>query len=1094
MKRLFLLLVTICLLQQWLPAQTPKIIPAANGSTRLKLNQRFYSQGDMASARVLFQKVLPTPNLFVLFVSPKTGDAEAVPLTKISDLEYATTATLKINYATGKTPKDGILNVEQGEAIVAYYYANDFKEQKPANPQANQPVNPKTNAINTKAVIAPMYINKQEPDMACDFALIRGTENYMDQFKVNKAYALTKTEVADKAATVVVPGEMPVQIANNRVIYYSRNQQELKEFLVETKGILIGMITQQQPTLTHNLPGNTTGGAAHLIEIPMNGPDKAQNLADLGQLRSFLGFKQKINASSEEALQVISFVSLANLDGYAVSLNPRMQFDADFNNNTEETTPTNNIINPPGAGEDIPGSFIESRTNIQKVWNYMAIWERDVARINVAIIDYGYNPNNDYRNLSTLSQCAADPVSVRCGSGVALGVPTVGAGLFGGRVWHGNAVQARIGGVLNNNFGTAGTGGQVVVPQIIKLSGAEAYAFNIGGAIRQAVNNGAHVINISGSFPCRALTSIGDFTYCEPGVRGAICATLFPIVQAGAVAGCATLQAAIPLPGVFELCIGGTSSAYISACTAQMMLGNPGEIISSAVQFAKSRGVPVVACAGNFMTREDLSGVPDDLRALVNLDENRMRVEEWNIVPGSLPDVICVGASLPSGNFANAQIFGNRVDVWGPQDGIYVAPTSGTSPAGPSNPDITHRTFNGTSSSTPFITGLVADAMAVNPQLRRGTSSRTASIVADIRELLVSTAWSTRELPVDPTGRRRNLVNPIRFIQAAAFFEGSGVPTFPSTIYNTNWNIEPSETTTSDDATPTAITFSRTGVARTGSIIFIAGSGGAADIADVDRFNITVPASYSGPAGERMTFRLRTPRGFGNLVIRGTGITLTSTTPVGSNEEEKLFTGPVITPGSSVAISVEGSSRSDDNIYRLSIGNAPAPSAGTTSSTVSLDEIGILCPNILVRGDRELNGGPLINASVQLDVTPDGTGIDAIVTFNERETGGDNSEVRGEWRVRVFNAPDGQRITAITSAARSNIVNYRGRGGGFEVSIFGCNDGAVEDATVSGGPVRTFSLIADTGGEDISGDNDCRCDSRIQRIAFNPVTITTIRL
>ena len=94
----------------------------------------------------------------------------------------------------------------------------------------------------------------------------------------------------------------------------------------------------------------------------------------------------------------------------------------------------------------------------------------------------------------------------------------------------------------------------------------------------------------------------------------------------------------------------------------------------------------------------------------------------------------------------------------------------------------------------------------------------------------------------------------------------------------------------------------------------------------------------------------------------------------------------------------------------------------------------------------------------------------------------------------MFNAPDGQRITAITSAARSNIVNYRGRGGGFEVSIFGCNDGAVEDATVSGGPVRTFSLIADTGGDDISGDNDCRCDTRIQRIALNPVTITTIRL
>lgn len=1097
-----LLLLTMVLLQQSLLAQKASVSPVANSSTRVKMNQRFYSQDDIVSARVLFQKKLPVNNLFVIFVSPKTGDSESLPLTKISDAEYATSGELKVRYASGKNPKDGILNVTQGEAIIAYYYAKDFKQQQPKQP--TQPVNPKTNPVNnttpvkvnTTAVIAPMYLNKDvEPDMVCDFALIRGQENYTEQFKINKAYALTKTEAVDKAATVLVDGEMPIQISNNRVIYYSKNPQELKEFLTETKGILIGTIGgQTQQTFTNNLPNNNTGGGAtHLIEVPL----KEQNIPDLGQLRNFLGYKQKISASSDEALQVISFVSLANLDGYAVSLNPRMQFNEDRANNTiENEIPASVTGNPPGAGDDLPGSFLQDRLNIPKVWNFMAIWDKDVPRINVAIIDYGFHPNNDYRNASSMIQCEASALAVRCGAGTALGIPTVGAGLFGRRVWHGNAVQARIGGILNNNFGTAGTAGQVVIPQAIKLTGAEAYAFNIGGAIRQAVANGAHVINISGSFPCRALTSIGDFTYCEPGVRGAICAALFPIVSAGTIAACATLQAVIPFPGVFEVCTGAALSAYITACTAQMLLGNPGEVVSSAVQFAKAKGVPVVACAGNFITPDDLSGVPAELRGLVNLDENRMKVEEWNIIPGGLPDVICVGAANPSGNFANSQVFGNRVDIWGPEDGNYMAPRSGTDPAGPGNPDEMKRDFNGTSSSTPFVTGLVANAMAVNPQLNRSTSSRVTSIVTDIRNLLVTTAWTARDLPTDPRGRRRNLVNPIRFIQAAAFFSGSDIPTFPGTIYNNNWNIEPTEGATSDDVTPTAITFSRSGTARTGSIIFIPGTGGAPDITDVDRFNITIPASVAPAAGERITFRLRTPRttGAGNLVVRGTGITLTSTTPIGSNEEEKLFTGPVMTAGASIAISVEGNARTDDNIYRLSVGNAPAPVAAGTSSTVTLDEIGILCPNNLVRGDRELNGAPLINGSVVLEITPDGTGIDAVVNFNEKETGGDNSEVTGNWRIRVFSAPEGQRILSITSPTRSNIVNYRGRAGGFEVSIFGCNDGVVEDATVSGGPVRTFSLIADTGGEDISGDNDCRCDSRIQRIAFNPVTISTIRL
>src|SRR5690348_5445745 len=118
MKKNLFLLIMLCLLQQWLPAQTANIIPAANGSAKLKLNQRFYSNADMVSAKVLFQKVLPVPNLFVVFVSAKTGDAEALPLTKVSDAEYATTGSLKINYAPGKNPKDGMLNVQAGEAIV----------------------------------------------------------------------------------------------------------------------------------------------------------------------------------------------------------------------------------------------------------------------------------------------------------------------------------------------------------------------------------------------------------------------------------------------------------------------------------------------------------------------------------------------------------------------------------------------------------------------------------------------------------------------------------------------------------------------------------------------------------------------------------------------------------------------------------------------------------------------------------------------------------------------------------------------------------------------------------------------------------------
>jgi hypothetical protein len=416
----------------------------------------------------------------------------------------------------------------------------------------------------------------------------------------------------------------------------------------------------------------------------------------------------------------------------------------------------------------------------------MAIWDRDVVPVRIGIIDYGFEPTNDYRNAGTMVQCEASAIGVRCAAGAALGVP-LGGFWDGHPMWHGNAVQGRSGGILNNNFGTAGTGGQVAVPMIIKMAGFESYAFNIGGAIRTAVFSGANVINLSGGFPCRALTSLGDFSYCDPGTRGAICAALFPIVATGAIIACSALAW---IPFATEICLTVSISAYITACTAQFALGNPGSIMSDAIQFAKSRGVAVVVSAGNVITAASLGSVPAELRPFINLDPNRMTVEDWEVVPAALPDVICVGAANPSSPYTNSQVFGRRVDVWAPEDGDYMAPEFADRPAGPSNPIQFKRDFNGTSAAAPFITGLVADAMALNPQFNRFTSTSVGSIVSNIRNLLSTSAWSTSALPTDPTGRRRNLVNPIAFLKAVSFAPGSPIPTFSTAVYGDNWKIQ----------------------------------------------------------------------------------------------------------------------------------------------------------------------------------------------------------------------------------------------------------------------------------------------------------------
>ena len=1036
------------------PAIQAQSLTKANSSqVFLKLNKRFYSSGDLLSASVKLKGTVPMYQDFVVFVSPKTGDAEGLKLKSIHAAEYSTEGELKILIGLNKEKNDGVLTVQPGEVIVAYYYTSNLKEPKQG-----------------------VQKQKNQPDVISEFAFVRGTENYRASFLTGKNYALQQNEAADNAASILVEGQVPVQIAKSQLIFYSNDDQQWKDFLQYSNCKMIGSI----PADTKN------GKTAYLVEVSV----KEQNINDLGQLRQFLGYKQKVVCSDEEALKLVQFCALANLDGFAVSLNPRMQFHSGENENKAWEKV---FANPPGTGETIPASFTDNFTNVPKAWNYMAIWDRDVVPVRIGIIDYGFAPTSDYRNAATMVQCVANPVSVSCSPGAAMGAPTVGASLFGRRVWHGNAVEGRSGGVLNNNFGTAGTGGQVAVPMAIKMSGAETYAFNMGGAIRAAVNNGADVINISGGFPCRALTSLGDFSYCDPGTRGAICAVLFPIVETGAIIACSALGW-IPFAGPFLVagCIATATAVYITACVAQFALANPGEIISSAVQFAKSRGVPVVVSAGNVITAADLSGVPAELRPFINLDPNRMTVEDWEIVPAGLPDVICVGAANPTSPYANNQVFGRRVDVWAPEDGDYMAPDNGDIPAGPGNPIVLKRDFNGTSSAAPFITGLIADAMAVNPQFNRSTSTNVGGIVAGLRNLISTSAWSAAELPADPSGRRRNLVNPVGFLKAVGFAPGSPIPNVSPSIYGDNWNVESTENT--DDVTPTVLPYTSAGTTRSGSIISIPGSGGAANITDVDRYHINILSTYRPVSGESVIIKLRTPTGsrFGNLTVRGTGITLLRTDVVSAAEDEKVFQGPaVIGGGMTVDFSVEGATPDQDNIYLVKVGNAVTPPA-TSDITVNLTDItSELCPTTLERGDREFGGGPLINVTARLRVTADGSGIDAVITYRAEETGGDRSTATGTFTQRVFNASAGTRILSVAAAtASSTVLNFRGGGAGAEFGI--CNEGVVQDAPATGGLIRRIVVVGDTGGNDISAGGGCRCDTKIKSINFNPVRITTV--
>ncbi len=207
--------------------------------------------------------------------------------------------------------------------------------------------------------------------------------------------------------------------------------------------------------------------------------------------------------------------------------------------------------------------------------------------------------------------------------------------------------------------------------------------------------------------------------------------------------------------------------------------------------------------------------------------------------------------------------------------------------------------------------------------------------------------------------------------------------------------------------------------------------------------------------------------------------------------------------------------------------------SGTSITLTDIDEW--LCPKDLKRGDREFDGnGPRIKCEVSLSIGDGGRALYADIYFWAQETKHDWSTTEGRWRKKVYDAPYGKTITSINSdkASRTQFVSPAG---GFQFLVPGAdvaktvNDfldgagGAISSAVlasfgippgdfqavarlvtgainsgntvvrvpaIEGTLVKFFHIVGDTGGADISDDDNCNDDTRIVKLEFNPVNVT----
>jgi len=145
--------------------------------------------------------------------------------------------------------------------------------------------------------------------------------------------------------------------------------------------------------------------------------------------------------------------------------------------------------------------------------------------------------------------------------------------------------------------------------------------------------------------------------------------------------------------------------------------------------------------------------------------------------------------------------------------------------------------------------------------------------------------------------------------------------------------------------------------------------------------------------------------------------------------------------------------------------------------------VGPYAPKKLLGGDREFDGhGPEIWAWIKLDVV-NKKQVTATVYMHARETVSDWSETEGTWTKTLYNAPAGWEIIDIVSSKYSE-VHYTSKPGvrsftpaGLTAAVGGQK--GVDVDFKDDGLVKRWNIVGDTGGPDISDDDNPHDDTQV---------------
>jgi hypothetical protein len=325
--------------------------------------------------------------------------------------------------------------------------------------------------------------------------------------------------LAEPVAVVKDPQGSTLMFAADEVVLRPRDDGELKSFLAKYGGVVL---SDGSPRHAPEAGKPAPPSGTYLIRIDV----QRSSLDDIGVSMDRTHLRGHYTFSSYEGARLVALVARER-PTLSLSLNPALRPSGNFNetNIIEGLLPDGTVFNyadQPYTTATLDLKHTKLGIGVVRAWDYLVWkgigffgnkpWHRPV----LAIVDGGFaldtttgaplNGNLDFEMGATPVQLGEDIFLSRVHN--AGGTNPSRCSVSDPCPYHGTGVFSVAAAVPRNQFGSAGTGAEIVKPYLIRVN--VALAFQVARAIEDAVllRPPADVINLSYSVPCGEFCSV----------------------------------------------------------------------------------------------------------------------------------------------------------------------------------------------------------------------------------------------------------------------------------------------------------------------------------------------------------------------------------------------------------------------------------------------------------------------------------------------------------------------------------------------------------------------------------------------------------